>query len=63
MEKEPVITEEFDDDFKERLLKIIEKSMQGSIDNNCDAAILFHWVRHQDDPAYAFVPEKYRGYK
>lgn len=53
-------TEEFDDGFKERLLKIIKNSLNGRIDNNADAAMLFHWLRHQDDPAYSFVPDKYR---
>ena len=61
--KEPPCELEFDEAFKERLIKIIEKSMSGSIDSNADAALLFHWMRHQDDPAYSFVPEKYRGTK
>lgn len=59
--KEPQCELEFDEDFKKRLIDIIERSMHGTIDNNADAAILFHWLRHQDDPAYSFVPEEYRG--
>ena len=58
--KESPCVEEFDVVFKERLIRVIENSLNGKIDNNADAAILFHWLRHQDDPAYEFVPEKYR---
>ena len=54
--------EDITDDFKERLIKIIEKSLHGIIDSDGDAAILFHWVRHKDDPVYSFVPEEYRRF-
>jgi len=54
------IYEEYDESFKERLILIIEKAMHGELTSNADAAMLFHWIRHQDEPRYAFVPEKYR---
>ena len=63
MEPEAPLEIEFDEDYKIRLIKIIEKASEGSLDNNADAAMLFHWKRHENDPAYDFVPEKYRGYK
>ena len=51
---------EFDEEFKERLIEIIEKANVGKIENNSDAAILFHWVRHVNDPMYSWVPDKYK---
>lgn len=56
----PVYDIEFDDEFKNRVICIIKNSLKGRLTSVGDAAILFHWLRHQDDPAYAFVPEKYR---
>lgn len=55
-----VCTVEFDDDFKARLIDVIKRSMKGEINSNSDAAILFHWLRHKNDPAYDFVPKEYR---
>lgn len=52
--------EEFDDGFKERLLNVIERSMRGESISHSDAVILFHWVRHKNEPMYDFVPEEYR---
>ena len=52
--------QEFDEGFKKRLIKIIEGSMHGTSLSNAEAAILFHWVRHQDEPRYDFVPKEYR---
>ncbi len=51
---------ELDDDFKERLINIIEKASVSKIENDSDAAILFHWVRHVNDPMYSWVPDKYK---
>ena len=51
---------EFDDDFKERLIKIIEASLNGESLSKADASILFHWVSHINEPAYAWVPDKYK---
>lgn len=50
----------FDKDYKKRLLRIIKDSLNGIKLTNGDIFILFHWVRHQDDPAYNFVPKKFR---
>jgi hypothetical protein len=63
MEKDAPLEVEFDDDYKARLIKIIEKAYEGKLDSTSEAAMLFHWKRHENDPAYSFVPEKYRGYK
>lgn len=51
---------EFDEDFKERLLKIIKNASEGKLDSNSDAAILFHWLRNINDPMYAWVPDEYK---
>jgi hypothetical protein len=52
----------FDDGYKQHLLDLIKASSKGRLSNitQADATILFHWVNHQDDPAYAFVPRRYR---
>jgi hypothetical protein len=50
----------FDKDTKERIIKIIKNSLSGISLNNSEAIMLFHWVRHKDDPVYRFVPKKYR---
>lgn len=57
-----IYEEEFDQDFKDRLLDIIHKVIDehGTIGDN-DAIIYFHWAAHKDDPAYSFVPERYRN--
>lgn len=62
---EELLEIEFDDDYKERLLEIIKRSMENDSAgiSNAEAAMLFHWKRHENDPAYSFVPEEYRGYK
>jgi hypothetical protein len=51
---------EFDEDFKERLIKIIEASLNGTSLSTAEAAILFHWVKHINDQVYAWVPDKYK---
>ena len=61
---EDILTVEFDEEYKERLLGIIKRSMENSGGlSSAEAAMLFHWKRHENDPAYNFVPEEYRGYK
>ena len=61
--KDNVCDIEFDDDFKARLIDIIERSAKGEISSDADATLLFHWLAHQGDPAYDFVPKKYRTTK
>ena len=53
---------EFDESYKSHLLELIKKSSKGRLTSitQADATILFHWVNHQDDPAYDFVPRRYR---
>ena len=52
---------EFDDDYKNELIHIIEEASTGSADlTNREAAILFHWIRHINDEDYAWVPDKYK---
>ena len=54
-----VITEEYSEDYKEQLLDIIKRSMTSPNNlTNAEAVILFHWKRHENDPAYDFVPEE-----
>ena len=52
---------EFDNNYKEELIKIIEEASTGNADlTHREAAILFHWVGHINDPEYAWVPDKYK---
>lgn len=60
---EEVMTMEFDDDFKKELISIIKRSLKGESLLNREAILLFNWVRHQTDPAFSFVPIKYRTIK
>ena len=60
---EEIITTEFSDEFKKELISIIKRSLKGEALVDREAIILFHWVRHQTDPAYDFVPAKYRTLK
>ena len=55
---------EFDEEYKERLLNIIKRSIDnGASLSSAEAVMLFHWKRHENDPAYDFVPEEFRGYR
>ena len=60
---EEVMTMEFDDDFKKELINIIKQSLKGTKLTEREVTILFNWVRHQNDPAFSFVPLKYRTIK
>ena len=60
---EEVITMEFEDDFKKELINIIKQSLKGTKLTEREVTILFNWVRHQNDPAFSFVPIKYRTIK
>ena len=51
---------EFDEYYKTRLLKVIRKSLNSETLSEGDVCILYHWVRHQNEPEYDFVPEEYR---
>ena len=57
---EEVMTMEFEDDFKKELINIIKQSLKGTKLTEREVTILFNWVRHQNDPAYDFVPKRYR---
>ena len=52
----------FDDELKRKLIEIIEISNRGDghLLTMSEAVILFHWVRHQNEPQFDFVPAKYR---
>lgn len=50
----------FTKEYKSELIRIIKASLKGESLSDRDAVILFHWVRYQNDPAYSFVPKKYR---
>ena len=60
---EEVMTMEFDDDFKKELISIIKRSLKGDSLLKREVILLFNWVRHQNDPAFSFVPIKYRTIK
>ena len=52
---------EYDDYYKKELIDIIElANTNSSALTDVQAAILFHWVRHINDPEYEWVPDKYK---
>lgn len=53
---------EFSKQLKHRILKIVKRSYKGEghLLSESDMIILFHWIRHMDEPIYDFVPKKYR---
>ena len=52
---------EYDDYYKKELIDIIELANTHSAAlTDVQAAILFHWVRHINDPEYEWVPDKYK---
>ncbi len=52
---------EFDEDYKTNLIDIIERASTGNANlSNREAAMLFHWVKHINDPEYLWVPDKYK---
>ena len=59
--EEVVQTEELSEDAKERLLTILKKATNNDPLTYSETTILFYYVRHQNDPAYSFVPEEYRS--
>lgn len=53
---------EFSRSLKRKIRRIIKMSATGKgylLDKN-ETIMLFHWVRYMHDPAYSFVPKKYR---
>lgn len=57
-----VITEQYDKELQQWILSIIKKSLKGKELLDHEVPVLFHWVRHRNDPAYSFVPKKYRNF-
>ena len=52
---------EYDDYYKKELIDIIELANTNSaVLTDVQVAILFHWVRHINDPEYEWVPDKYK---
>ena len=52
---------EYDDYYKKELIDIIELANTHSAAlTDGQVAILFHWVRHINDPEYEWVPAKYK---
>ena len=50
---------EYDEYYKKELIDIIELANTNSADlTNAQVSILFHWVRHINDPEYEWVPDK-----
>lgn len=47
-------------EFKQRLLKIIKDASRGTLKTQADAVIFYHWLKNQTMSYYAFVPKKYR---
>ena len=52
---------EYCDYYKKELIDIIElATINGAALTDVQVAILFHWVRHINDPEYEWVPDKYK---
>ena len=52
---------EYDDCYKKDLLDALELSaIDGAALTDAQVAILFHWVRHINEPEYEWVPDKYK---
>ena len=52
---------EYDDYYKKELIDIIELANTNSAAlTSAQVVILFHWVRHINDPEYEWVPDKYK---
>ena len=52
---------EYDDYYKKELIDIIELANTNSAAlTDVQVAILFHWVRHINEPDYEWVPDKYK---
>jgi hypothetical protein len=56
--------EELSKEVKEKILDIVIRATERGCSgfSQSEAIILFHWVRHRNDPIYSFVPEKYRKF-
>ena len=54
---------ELDKDLQKEYLELIKKcaSASNGIElSNREMAMLYHWIRHVNEPMYDFVPEVYR---
>ena len=52
---------DYNDDSKKELIDSIELSNSRSVTlTGAQVAILFHWVRHINEPEYEWVPDKYK---
>lgn len=50
--------------FQDRILDIIRRSENNTGDfTSVEVAMLFHWVKHQNDAMYSFVPKRYKWKK
>lgn len=63
--KDIIYTEDFTEEYKAKVLELVKLASSGNAVNlsSADFVILMHWKHHEDDPAYSFVPEEYRGYR
>jgi hypothetical protein len=50
----------FNREQKQMFLRVIKDAVDNKPLSESDFVILFYWVRHQNDPAFNFVPKKYR---
>ena len=52
---------DYNDYSKKELIDIIELANSPCVAlTDAQVAILFHWVRHVNDPEYEWVPDKYK---
>ena len=52
---------ELDEETQKEFIHIIKSSLKGQNLTNRQANMLFFWARHQNAPAFNFVPAKYRA--
>ena len=51
----------YDAFYKKDLIDVLELAItDGAALTDAQVAILFHWVRHINDPEYEWVPDKYK---
>lgn len=49
---------------KEKILDVVVRASKHGCSgfSQSEVIILFHWVRHRNDPIYSFIPKKYRKF-
>lgn len=56
--------DELNKELQEKILDIVVRATKQGCSglSQSEVIILFHWVRHRNDPIYSFIPKKYRKF-